>query len=52
MSRTPLTTFGIAKALGGKKMSTIYMKIEDVGKMQTTKYTKMKNSMRWLNLYR
>lgn len=37
-SRTPITTLGLAKALSGKKMRTIYMKIEDVGKMQTTKY--------------
>lgn len=36
-ARIPLTTFGLAKALGGKKMSAIYMKIDDVGSMQTTK---------------
>ena len=36
-SRTPLSTLGLAKALGGKKMSTIYMKIEEVGSIQTTK---------------
>lgn len=36
-SKTPLTTLGLAKALSGKNMSTIYMKIDDVGEMQTTK---------------
>lgn len=36
LSKTPLTTLGLVKALGGKKMSTVYMKIDDVGKMQTT----------------
>ncbi|MBZ9689388.1 hypothetical protein G9F72_024120 [Clostridium estertheticum] len=35
--RSPLTTLGIAKALSGKKMSVIYMKIDDVGNMQVTK---------------
>lgn len=35
--RSPLTTLGIAKALGGKKMSVIYMKVNEVGNMQTTK---------------
>lgn len=37
LSRTPLTTLGLAKALSGKKMGTIYMEIEDVGSMQATK---------------
>lgn len=36
-SRTPITTLGLAKMIGGKKASTIYMKIDDVGIMQTTK---------------
>ncbi len=36
-ARTPLTSFGLAKAFSGKKMSTIYLKIDDVGSMQTTK---------------
>lgn len=36
-ANTPLTGLGLAKALGGKKMRTIYMKIDDVGKIQTTK---------------
>lgn len=36
-SRTPLTTLGLAKALSGKKMSVIYIKVDDVGSMQTTK---------------
>ena len=35
--RTPLTSLGIAKALSGKKISTIYLRIDDVGCMQTTK---------------
>ena len=35
--RNPLSTLGIAKALSGKKMSTIYMKVDEVGNMQTTK---------------
>ncbi|WP_066504632.1 hypothetical protein [Abyssisolibacter fermentans] len=35
--RTPFSTLGLAKAIGGKKMSVIYMKIEQVGNMQTTK---------------
>lgn len=37
MARTPITTLGLAKVLSGKKVSTIYIKIEDVGTMQTTK---------------
>lgn len=37
ISRTPLTTLGIAKALGGKKMNVIYMKIDDVGTMKDKK---------------
>lgn len=37
IGRSPLTTIGLAKALGGKKMGTIYMKIDDVGSMQVTK---------------
>lgn len=42
ISRTPLTTLGIAKMLGGKNMDTIYMKIDDVGLMQDKKnYEKM-----------
>lgn len=36
-ARNPLTTVGLAKALGGKKMGTIYIKIDNVGSMQTTK---------------
>ena len=36
-ARTPLTSVGLAKALSGKKAGTIYMKIEDAGKAQTTK---------------
>lgn len=35
--RSPLTTLGIAKALSGKKMRTIYMKVNEVGNMQVTK---------------
>jgi len=37
IARTPITTLGLAKMIGGKKASTIYMKIDDVGIMQTTK---------------
>lgn len=37
LARTPLTTIGLAKALGGKKMATLYIRIDDVGSMQTTK---------------
>jgi flavoprotein len=37
IARTPLSTIGLAKIISGKKTSTIYMKIEDVGTMQTTK---------------
>jgi len=35
--RTPLTTLGFAKMLSGKKMNTIYIKIDNVGSMQVTK---------------
>ncbi len=37
IGRTPLSTIGLAKAFSGKKVGTIYMKIDDVGTMQTTK---------------
>lgn len=37
LGRSVITTIGLAKAIGGKKASTIYMKIDDVGNMQTTK---------------
>lgn len=40
--RTPLTTLGLAKMIGGKKASTIYMKIDEVGKMQATQLNKDK----------
>ena len=36
-ANTPLTTLGLAKALSGKKMGSVYIKIDDVGTMQTTK---------------
>lgn len=36
-ARAPLTTLGLAKAFGGKKMSTIYIRIDDVGLVQTTR---------------
>ena len=38
VSRTPLSTFGLLKMASGKKVSTIYMKIDHVGKMQTTNF--------------
>lgn len=37
VSRTSLSTLGLAKVLSGKKVKTIYMKIEDVGSVQATK---------------
>jgi len=37
IARTPLSTVGFAKMLSGKKTNNIYMKIENAGKMQTTK---------------
>lgn len=37
LGRSVLTTAGLAKKLGGKKTNTIYMQVDDVGKMQTTK---------------
>ena len=36
-ARTPITTIGLAKMIGGKKVGTTYMKIDDVGSMQATK---------------
>lgn len=37
IGRTNLTTLGLVKTLSGKNVKTIYMKIDEVGKMQVTK---------------
>jgi len=36
-ARTPISTIGFAKMLSGKKTKTIYMKVENAGRAQTTK---------------
>ena len=51
LGRTALTGFGLAKALGGKKVKTIYMKVDEVGTMQTTKLHESKEmSLEELNV--
>lgn len=37
IGKSVLSNVGLAKALSGKKFGTVYMKVDDVGKMQTTK---------------
>lgn len=37
IGRTALTTVGLAKAFGGKKISAVYMKVDSVGNQQVTK---------------
>lgn len=37
LNNTALTTTGLIKRLGGKKNGVIYMKVQDVGRVQTTK---------------
>ena len=37
IGRTALSSVGLMKALSGKKIGTIYMKIDNVGKFQATK---------------
>lgn len=50
MGRTPLTTMGLAKMLGGKKANTIYMKVDQVGFIQATQsYKDSEMSLEELN---